>query len=135
MNGRHPTKKERLYIHAVLNYVGCIACIIDGREIDNPQLWTELHHDPDYGSTAKNCHFHAFGLCVPHHRGVAPGGGRVPPEVAVRHPPLSNCARFAEQYGSDEYLCARTWELVPHSVKEKIGFDLSLGELPEGNGQ
>lgn len=29
MNGRTPTKKEKLYIQAVLTHVGCIACIID----------------------------------------------------------------------------------------------------------
>ncbi|ELM5072261.1 hypothetical protein Q3B48_004317 [Escherichia coli] len=130
MNGRTPTKKEKLYIQAVLTHVGCIACIIDGREIENPELWTELHHDPDYGSVDENCHFHSFGLCAPHHRGVVPGGGCVPPHIAVRHPPLSNCARFVERYGTDEFLCAQTWELLPQSVKDEIGFDLSLGEVP-----
>ena len=104
MNGRTPTKKEKLYIQAVLTHVGCIACIIDGREIDNPELWTELHHDPDYGSVDEH--------------------------IAVRHPPLSNCARFVERYGTDEFLCAQTWELLPQSVKDEIGFDLSLGEVP-----
>ncbi|HAN7490898.1 TPA: hypothetical protein IF384_004897, partial [Escherichia coli] len=99
-------------------------------EIENPELWTELHHDPDYGSVDENCHFHSFGLCAPHHRGVVPGGGRVPPHIAVRHPPLSNCARFVERYGTDEFLCAQTWELLPQSVKDEIGFDLSLGEVP-----
>ncbi|EJD9402715.1 hypothetical protein M3F87_004591, partial [Escherichia coli] len=50
--------------------------------------------------------------------------------IAVRHPPLSNCARFVERYGTDEFLCAQTWELLPQSVKDEIGFDLSLGEVP-----
>ncbi len=38
--------------------------------------------------------------------------------------------RFVERYGTDEFLCAQTWELLPQSVKDEIGFDLSLGEVP-----
>lgn len=26
-------------------------------------------------------------------------------------------------------MCAQTWELLPQSVKDEIGFDLSLGEV------
>lgn len=126
MNGRTPTKKEKLYIQAVLTHVGCIACIIDGREIENPELWTELHHDPDYGSVDENCHFHSFGLCAPHHRGVVPGGGRVPPHIAVRHPPLSNCARFVERYGTDEFLLRRRGSCCRSQLKTKLGLILVL---------
>lgn len=133
MNGRAPNKKERLYINTVLNTVGCIACIIDGREIDNPQVWTEFHHDPDYGSTAPNCHFRGYGLCATHHRGVTPPGVPLPADVAVRHPQLSG-PNFADQYGPDAYLCALVWERLPEGVIAAIGFDLSIGEEPSQQG-
>lgn len=123
MNGRTPTKAERLYINACLQLVGCIPCILDGLEIENPEAWTEFHHDPDYGSTDKNCHFHGYGICMAHHRG-APAG------VAVRHPIASNGPRFATVYGPDELLCAMAWERIPESIKDAIGFDLSTGEIP-----
>lgn len=123
MNGRTPTKSERLYISACVQLVGCIPCIIDGREIENPEVWTEFHHDPDYGSTDKNCHFRGYGICHNHHRGDVPG-------VAVRHPILSNGPRFKDTYGPDELLCAMAWERLPESIKAAIGFDLSTGEIP-----
>lgn len=123
MNGRTPTKAESLYIKACVQVVGCIPCIIDGVDIENPEVWTEFHHDPDYGSRDKNCHFHGYGICMAHHRGDVKG-------VAVRHPIASNGIRFADVYGSDEYLCAMAWERVPESVKEAIGFDLSAGGIP-----
>ncbi|STJ26712.1 Uncharacterised protein [Citrobacter braakii] len=123
MNGRTPTKAERLYINACLQLVGCIPCILDGLEIENPEAWTEFHHDPDYGSTDKNCHFHGYGICMAHHRG-APAG------VAVRHPIASNGPRFATVYGPDELLCAMAWERIPDAIKATIGFDLSTGEIP-----
>ncbi|MCB4615306.1 Ref family recombination enhancement nuclease [Enterobacter asburiae] len=128
MNGRRPTKKERLYIEACIQHVGCIPCILDGREIENPAVWTEFHHDPDYGSTEPCCHFHGYGICSTHHRGVTPDGRSV--EIAVRHPVASNGPRFATIYGPDELLCAMAWERIPDSVKNVIGFDLSTGEIP-----
>lgn len=130
MNGRTPTKKEQLYITAVLQTVGCIACILDGREIENPETWTEFHHDPDFGSSEPNCHFRGYGACAPHHRGAVPPGVRLPADLAVRHPVGRPGAIFSERYGTDAYLCALTWERLPQSVKDAIGFDLSLGEVP-----
>lgn len=129
MNGRTPTKKESMYIRACIEQVGCIACILDGREIDNPGAWTEFHHDPDFGSNDPGCHFHGFGVCAIHHRGVAPAGTNLS-KIAIRHPVASNCLKFSEQYGSDAYLCALVWERLPEPIKEIIGFDLSLGEIP-----
>ncbi|WP_258090800.1 Ref family protein [Serratia liquefaciens] len=130
MNGRTPTKKEQLYITAVIQSVGCIACILDGREVENPGAWTEFHHDPDFGSTSAGCHFRGYGCCAAHHRGVTPPGARLPAGFAVRHPVGKPTVKFAEKYGTDAYLCALTWERLPQSVKDEIGFDLSLGEMP-----
>lgn len=129
MNGRTPTKKEKLYISACVQLVGCIPCIIDGREIENPEAWTEFHHDPDYGSTDPGCHFRGYGICSTHHRGATPGGQ--PANVAVRHPVASNGPRFAAVYGPDELLCAMAWERLPDSIKTAIGFDLSTGDMPK----
>lgn len=130
MNGRKPTKGEHLYIKACLAIVGCIPCILDGLEIENPEAWTEFHHDPDYGSLDENCHYHGYGICAAHHRGVVPFGGKLPAGIAVRHPPLGAGPRFADQYGSDEMLCAIAWEKIPQEIKDRIGFDLSLGDIP-----
>ncbi|EJI2509730.1 hypothetical protein NFG91_004238 [Salmonella enterica] len=130
MNGRKPTKAEQLYVRACIEIVGCVACRLDGLEIENPATWTEFHHDPDYGSRAPGAHFRGCGLCAPHHRGRVPFGMTLPREVAVRHPDLSNCARFSDKYGPDEFLCAYAWELIPDSIKEAIGFDISIGETP-----
>lgn len=134
MNGRKPTKAENLYIEACLKDVGCIPCILDGREIENPEQWTEFHHDPDFGSVDENCHFHGYGICTVHHRGVVPFGVKIPPGTAVRHPPLGAGPRFVTVYGSDALLCALAWERIPQKVKDEIGFDLSLGEIPEKRG-
>jgi len=125
VNGRTPTKKERLYITACLSYVGCIACRLDGRDIENPEAWTEFHHDPDYGSTDEHCHFHGFGLCAVHHRGVFPAGCVPDRSIAIRHPQQSNTARFMQVYGPDELLCLYVWELIPAHIKQEIGFDFS----------
>ncbi|NTZ48368.1 hypothetical protein FCM30_21765 [Lelliottia aquatilis] len=129
MNGRAPTKKEKLYIEACIRDVGCVPCIIDGREIENPEAWTEFHHDPDYGSNDAGCHFHGYGICSTHHRGITPDG--LPAAVAVRHPIASNGPRFTAVYGPDELLCAMAWERIADSVKAAIGFDLSLGDIPK----
>lgn len=128
MNGRTPTAAERLYIDACVCSVGCIACILDGREIENPQAWTEFHHDPDYGSSEPGAHFHGFGLCPVHHRG-AYNGRNVEniSAISVRHPSGGTGTPFAWRYGSDAELCRKAWALLPVSVKERIGFDLSEG--------
>lgn len=131
MNGRTPTKAERLYIDACLREVGCVACRLDGREIENPEIWTEFHHDPDFGSNDRNAHFHGFGLCAVHHRGAFPPGCEPDAGIAVRHPPLSSVRRFADVYGDDEFLCLYAWEQIPAQVKEEIGFDLNDGEIPD----
>lgn len=130
MNGRTPTKAERLYTSACVSEVGCVACRLDGRDIENPAAWTEFHHDPDYGSTDRNAHFRGFGLCAVHHRGVIPGACRSASGVAVRHPILSNGPRFSERYGDDAFLCAYAWEQIPDHIKEEIGFDLSISDNP-----
>lgn len=133
MNSRTPTKAERLYISACVELVGCIPCILDGREIENPGAWTGFHHDPDFGSTEKNCHFRGYGICGAHHQGNIPAGAELTEEIAVRHPQLSNGPRFAVVYGPDALLCAMAWERIPEEVKAQIGFDLSLSDaLPEG---
>lgn len=131
MNGRTPTKAEKLYISACVQIVGCIPCILDGLEIENPAAWTEFHHDPDYGSTEPGCHFRGFGICSCHHRGSVPPGAKLPLNVAVRHPFASNGPRFVDKYGTDEFLCALAWERIPDEIKTEIGFDLSTGEIPE----
>ncbi|MFA9209483.1 MAG: Ref family recombination enhancement nuclease [Yersinia sp. (in: enterobacteria)] len=130
MNGRTPTKAERLYIRACIQIVGCIACVLDGREIENPETWTEFHHDPDFGSTSPGCHFRGFGICTVHHRGAVPGGGKLPLNIAVRHPVGSSGPRFAAEYGDDAFLCALVWERIPQDIKDEIGFDISMGATP-----
>lgn len=130
MNGRKPTKRESLYINACITQVGCIACRLDGRDIENPGEWTEFHHDPDYGSTDKDCHFHGYGLCAVHHRGAFPPGCKPDRSIAVRHPQQSNAGRFSSAYGSDELLCLYAWELIPDHTKQEIGFDLSSDSIP-----
>jgi hypothetical protein len=130
MNGRTPTKKEQLYIQSCIKDVGCIACILDGREVENPEVWTEFHHDPDYGSTDPGCHFHGYGLCATHHRGAAPSGAKLSAGIAVRHPAGKPSANFTAKYGTDDELCLESWDRIPQRVKDAIGFDFSLGELP-----
>lgn len=131
MNGRTPTKGERLYIEACLREVGCVACRLDGREIENPEIWTEFHHDPDFGSNDKGAHYRGFGLCAVHHRGAFPPGCNPDPEIAVRHPALSTLRKFSDVYGPDEFLCLCAWEAIPESTKEAIGFDLTYDEIPD----
>lgn len=131
MNGRTPTKSERLYINACVSEVGCVACRLDGRDIENPQTWTEFHHDPDYGSNDKNAHFHGYGLCSVHHRGAFPPGCVPDNRIAVRHPPLGNARSFNDVYGDDAFLCLYAWEQIPSAIKEEIGFDLTVDEIPE----
>ncbi|WP_051790802.1 Ref family recombination enhancement nuclease [Endozoicomonas montiporae] len=122
MNGRTPNKAERLYIQTTLHHVGCIACVLDGREIENSELWTEFHHNPDFGSVKPDCHFHGFGLCVVHHRGRSMAGVAIPQEIAIRHPDLSgNRPSFREQYGSDSELCLMNWSLLSCAVRSEIG--------------
>ena len=130
MNGRRPTLKEKIYLDAVLHHVGCIACILDGVEIENPENWTAIHHDPDFGSHAPWCHLHAFGLCAAHHQGVFPPGVNSA-LIAVRHPPLRGTGpKFSRIYGTDSQLCQLTWIRIPDNIKALIGFDLSAGALP-----
>ena len=122
MNGRTPTKAEKRYIQASVQTVGCIACRLDGRDIENPELWTEFHHDPDFGSVKPDCHFHGFGLCAVHHRGRSMAGGSIPADIAIRHPVLSGKGpRFSSKYGSDSELCLMNWSLIPLHVRQEIG--------------
>lgn len=130
MNGRTPTKGERLYIEACIGSVGCVACIIDGREIENPAAWTEFHHDPHFGSSKPDCHYHGFGLCPLHHRGLTAPALRLPVGVAIRHPPSGCRISFAARYGHDPALCVKAWSMLPPGVVSAIGFDMSCGELP-----
>lgn len=121
MNGRTPSKKETLYIKACIAIVGCIACRIEGYEVENPEVWTSFHHDPDFGSRQPGCHYHGFGLCAAHHQGT---GQR------QRHPARHvNESRFIQAYGTDAELCAETWKLIPTEIIEEIGFCLGIGEL------
>ena len=129
MNGRTPTKAEAVYISACVMIVGCIPCILDGRDIENPAAWTEFHHDPDFGSVDADCHFHGYGICSAHHRGVSPSG-KLPAGIAVRHPSSGAGPKFSDVYGEDALLCAMAWERIPQAIKTVIGFDLSLGEIP-----
>lgn len=133
MNGRKPTVGEALYINACVCTVGCIACILDGREIENPQAWTEFHHDPDFGSEKPGAHYHGYGLCAVHHRGVFAGRGVAAlANVSVRHPAYgSNSTPFAWRYGTDAELCQKAWELLPASVREQLSFDRNEGEPDE----
>jgi hypothetical protein len=129
MNGRTPNAAERLYIDACVCSVGCIACILDGRDIENPQAWTEFHHDPDFGSDKPGAHFHGYGLCPAHHRGVFNDRNIAAiSRISVRHPAYgSNSTPFAWRYGSDAELCRKSWSLLPESVKARIGYELENG--------
>ncbi len=71
MNSRTPTAPEAWYGHLCTNFIGCIACRLDEREIIDPnESWVAFHHNSDIGSRKPGCHFHAMGLCHGHHQGM-----------------------------------------------------------------
>jgi len=111
MNSRTPTAPEAWYGHLCTNFIGCIACRLDEREIIDPnESWVAFHHNSDIGSRKPGCHFHAMGLCHGHHQGM-PGFN-----LPVRHQVEW---LFKEMYGTDEYLCRENWKRVAELGKSR----------------
>ena len=84
MKGRTPTKAEK-QLHDRIASLGCIACLLDGRQ--NPVV--SLHHID--GRTKPEAHRQVLPLCAGHHQ----DGTGAPGLIAV-HPYK---ARFEERYG------------------------------------
>ena len=84
MKGTTPTKAEKAF-HDELASLGCIACFIDGRYMEE----VSIHHID--GRTRPGSHMKVLPLCAGHHQ----NGTGVPGLIAV-HPWK---ARFEKQYG------------------------------------
>lgn len=61
MNGRTPTKHEKIWLDAIAN-LGCIVCRLYLSVFTPP----EIHHID--GSRKPGCHFKTIPLCCNHHR-------------------------------------------------------------------
>jgi len=84
MKGTTPTKAEKAF-HNDLASLGCIACFIDGRFMEE----VSIHHID--GRTRTGAHMKVLPLCAGHHQ----DGTGIPGLIAV-HPWK---ARFEKQYG------------------------------------
>lgn len=96
MNGRTPTKEESEWMECVID-LGCIVCL-------NMGIYTpaEIHHLD--GSRKPGAHLKTIGLCYYHHR-----SGNDCEAYTSRHPYKK---RFIERYGTEQYLLAKTQELI-----------------------
>ncbi len=93
-----PTKDELEY-HRKVAAMGCIACLIDGKE----NHFVSIHHCD--GRTKPGCQKKVLALCAGHHQD---GTGNDKTMIAV-HPWKR---RFEEKYGTQEYLMAVTNSIV-----------------------
>jgi hypothetical protein len=92
-----------------ITQLGCIVCILTGR---GPTP-AEVHHMLRGGR--RMGHLFTIPLCVPHHR-----GGRDDEEITSR----DQCQRrFEKRYGSEDYLLAKTRELIAR-LKQLGGVDI-----------
>lgn len=116
MNSRTPTAAEARYGHLCQFVIGCAACRLDGRPMNDPnETWIAFHHNDKVGSVAKGCHFYAMGLCIDHHQGDPKRTG-----FPVRHGAES---QFRARYGNDFELCEINWRFInalPDYLKRNI---------------
>ena len=90
MKGRTPNKAEKQYHNDLVEWVGCIACRLDGNF--NPTC--SIHHID--GRTKPDAHWKVLPLCAGHHQ----DGTGIPGLVAI-HPWKR---RFEKLYGTQEEL-------------------------------
>lgn len=108
MNGRNPTKIERLWLAAITD-LGCIVCL---REHGKASPASPHHID---GSQPKNAHLRSIPLCWAHHQGGSDGNKE--PYVS-RHPFK---ARFVEAYGHEQSLLLDTAHRLGWAFDEDQG--------------
>jgi len=97
MKGKTPTKAEK-HFHDRLASLGCIACYLDGRYMEE----VSIHHID--GRTKPGAHLKVLPLCSGHHQ----DGTGVPGLVAV-HPWK---ARFEKLYGKQSEILELCHELL-----------------------
>ena len=88
MNGRTPTKAEKQWMQAIVDY-GCVVCRNEGKHTP-----PSVHHIN--GSKKEGCHFETLPLCWYHHQ-----EGVNTPAYVSRHPWKSE---FEKRYGTEEKL-------------------------------
>lgn len=114
------TKAERAWMDSIVQ-LGCIACLLTGRGPTPP----EVHHMLRGGRRIG--HLFSIPLCPPHHR-----GGRDDEEITSR----DQCQRrFEKRYGSEDYLLAKTRELVAKAQRQGVDIDAihyKLGAVRRG---
>lgn len=98
MKGRSVTKADKKLHNDLVNIVGCIACLLDGR-INNYVL---IHHID--GRTKKGAHQNVLPLCAGHHQ----HGTGAPGLIAV-HPYK---AQFEARYGKQEDLLIECHRII-----------------------
>ena len=112
MNSREGTKLEKFYGDLCTDLVGCMACLIDGKESQNPNgSWIGFHHNEHVGSRKPGCHFWACGLCAAHHQGINTVGNK-----PFRHGDKSG--EFKIRYGSEYELALTNWVVLIILKKE-----------------
>ena len=127
MNGRKPTKAEKIFIKAAINSVGCYACFKLGHENDYTEEYLAVHHNPDKGSRDKYCNFFAIPICGIHHQGAVPSGMKLPEGEPVRHPALgSSAANFKELIGDDLTISYEIWDRISLDAKDAIGEETGI---------
>ena len=92
----NPTKSEKAYWADLAQYIGCIACFIDGQ----PNFEVSIHHCD--GRTKPGAHKKVLPLCARHHQ----TGGEEAPSI---HPWKS---RFESRYGTQEELMDKCNEML-----------------------
>lgn len=97
MKGKAPTKTEKAF-HDELASLGCIACYMDGRYMEE----VSIHHID--GRTKPGAHRKVLPLCAGHHQ----DGTGMPGLIAV-HPWK---ARFEKAYGRQEEILQLCHELL-----------------------
>jgi len=100
MKGKTPTKPEKEF-HDRLASLGCIACFMDGRYMEE----VSIHHME--GRTRAGAHMKVLPLCAGHHQ----DGTGIPGLVAV-HPWK---ARFEKLYGRQSEILDLCKELLARS--------------------
>lgn len=86
-------------------YVGCVACALDGM-IGNPG---DVHHLLSGGKRIS--HSHTVILCPFHHRGILKGEHHTTPSLAT------DPKKFRERYGNDTELLAAQNALLQHYIE------------------
>ena len=93
-----PTKAQRRRF-ASLQTRGCVACALDGRLREPP----DIHHLVEGGRRLG--HDYTIPLCPWHHRGLPPGGLSIHDARDILGPSLALAKRaFVERYGDERHL-------------------------------